>query len=216
MTWRSLPGEQWTLYSPIGLRLVDAFTRESPMGQVTATLDLRDGTAWSPTDIAAIRTPGGILIYPGLGRTRDPGSQPARHYRVRVESPLYRAEYPKGMDGVEFDAHPFDDVAPPAVIVRAPIDLVLRPSPAYQYTSNIRVIRGLVTSGGQAATDALVTAPHAVPVLTDERGTFGLPLVSANVKGPIKLKATDRSGRSVTANLKLPDALDHGQKLLIP
>jgi hypothetical protein len=82
---RDLPGESTELYSPIGLLPVDAFTGGAPIGRLVAVLDTRDeGGNWRETDIRDVRTPGGMITYPGLERSAGIATQPERFYRVRI------------------------------------------------------------------------------------------------------------------------------------
>src|SRR5687767_12932981 len=106
---RPLPGERWVLYSPIGLRLVDDMTGNMPLGHVRVLLDRRDPAGnWQETKIKAVMTPSGNLTYPGLERHPDL-SGPARRYRARIEADLYGPLYRATLDGIEFDAFPYND-----------------------------------------------------------------------------------------------------------
>src|SRR5438105_2912627 len=111
---RSLPGELTELYSPIGLLPVDAFTGGAPMGKVSAFLDLQDDNGnWRETGIKEVRTPGGVIAYPGLERRGEVAGKPSRHYRVRIEAELYQPLYLMSEDAIEFDAFPYNDTNPP-------------------------------------------------------------------------------------------------------
>ena len=85
--WSKLPGEAQELYSPVGLRLIDDFTGGLPLGSVRAQLERRDSSGgWQATDIDVIRTPSGILAYPGLGRQAEVVGRLPRRYRVTLEA----------------------------------------------------------------------------------------------------------------------------------
>ena len=54
---------------------------------VRAQLERRDSSGgWQATDIDVIRTPNGILAYPGLGRQAEVVGQLPRRYRVTLEA----------------------------------------------------------------------------------------------------------------------------------
>ena len=165
--WSRLPGEAQELYSPIGLRLIDDFTGGLPLGLVRAQLERRDSSGgWQATDIDVIRTPNGILAYPGLGRQAEVVGQLPRRYRVTLEAEIYRPFYrilPVGLivssphyretvDGIEFDAFPYNDansptdytVIPPQVIKPQAQDVRLAPAVNYPFPTHVRILRGKV------------------------------------------------------------------------
>lgn len=217
-TWRIQPGERSELFSPIGLRLLDQLTGERPIGRVDAFLDVRDGTAWRPTGIQAVRTPGGVVAYPGLERRADV-SGPARHYRVRITADFYRPVYPSSpVEGFEFDAFPWNDTNPPRSTAQFAQDAKLTPSPGYPFPSFIPVLRGrVVDAAKKPVTDAEVKffePPNQVlsRVLSDERGEFALSLQLAKIGATLTIK-TDYRGRTSTLKVTLPGAL--GKSLTI-
>jgi hypothetical protein len=123
-------------------------------------LDVRDEFGrWRETDIKETRTAGGVIAYPGLGRTLDVTTQKPRDYRVRIEAELY-VPYYKGTehgtdDGVEFTAFPYSDTVPPnnyptdpagfEVYLRNVLRRVfLMPAPNYQFPPQLLVLRGMV------------------------------------------------------------------------
>lgn len=215
-TWRPLPGEERLLYSPIGLRLVDDLTGERPLGAVRAILDVQDGAEWRETPVRPVLTASDVLIYPGLGRSVDT-SVPALHYRVRLESRVYRPSYRATDDGVEFDAPPFDDTHPPVPVTRTPVDAVLLPATAYPFEPHLAVLRGVVEDGGGVpVADALVQEGLRERVLTDERGTFSLPLRWVAPGVATTINAIDhRGGRSGSINVTLPGALAQSQTITV-
>jgi hypothetical protein len=203
--WRELPSEHIGLYSPIGLRLVDDFTGGSPLGRVTARLDRRVAVgAWAPTDIEAVITPSSVVCWPGLGRASEPAFAPTRTYRARVDVDGYRPAYLQNADGLEFDAPPWDDAHAPAPITAGPQDLYLFPSTAYGFPTWVRVLRGMVENvAGDPIANVLVRQGAAETSLTDERGTFSLPLRWATNGLPVD--AIDlRTGRAGSHVLSLP------------
>lgn len=213
-----LAGESAMLYSPIGLRLVDEFTGDGPVGRVRAFLDRRDAAGvWRATDIAPVKTPGGVLVYSGLERRREVAGQPARRYRVRLEADFYRAFYRSQFDGVEFDAFPYNDTAPPATIAAMPQDELLVPSSAYPFPTHVRVLRGaVVDAAASPVADVIVSHGGLERVLTDERGEFALPLRWASEGVPLPIDAIDqRTGRTGMRPVTLPQDLGTNQEITI-
>jgi hypothetical protein len=141
-TWRTLLGERLELYSPIGLRLIDAFTGAAPIGQIRPFLDVSDGSGgWRPTEIKAVRTPSHVLIYPGLERRAEVIGQPPRRYRVQIEAEGYRPFYRMTLEGrrfngppfyretatgIEFDAFPYNDMTPPQFTITESFEITER------------------------------------------------------------------------------------------
>ena len=218
ITFRMLAGETAMLFSAIGLRLVDEFTGKSPLGRVRAFLDQRDSAgAWRLTRLAPVRTPGGVLTYPGLERRREVAGQPARRYRVRLDADFYRPFYRSQFDGVEFDAFPFNDTNPPQTFAAMPQDELLLPSSAYPFPSHVRVLRGaVVDAGGLPVADVVVSQAGVERTLTDGRGAFALPLRWAAAGVPIPVDAIDqRTGRTGVKSVTLPQDLGTNQEITI-
>jgi hypothetical protein len=203
--WRELRPEHIALYSPIGLRLVDDFTGEAPLGRVSSRLDLQVAVGvWAPTDILTVRTPSSMLVWPGLGREWEPASAPTRRYRVRIDAERYRPSYLQNADGIEFNAPPWNDDNSPTPITLGAQDLYLFPSTSYDFPPWVRVLRGVVEDmTGNPVTNVLVHQAAAEHVLTDERGTFSLPLRWTTSGLPVD--AVDvRTGRAGSHTLNLP------------
>jgi len=222
-TWRLQPGERSELYSPVGLRLLDDLTGERPIGRVEAFLDVREGTAWRPTGIQAVRTPGGVVAYPGLERRAD-ASGPARHYRVRIAADFYRPVYPlPPYDGFEFDAFPWNDTNPPRTITRLPRDEKLAPAPGYPFPPFVPVLRGRIVDAASQAlvADADVTfvLPPATVLsrgLSAERGEFALSLQLAEIGKSLRIEALHRpTGRKGHIDVTLPGDLGKSQTISI-
>lgn len=214
--WAPLPSERSLLYSPIGLRLVDDFTGRAPLGRVSARLDRQVSVGvWAATDLEPVLTPSNVLIWPGLGRQREPHTAPTRRYRARVEAGLYRPQYLEASDGVEFDAPSFDDGTPPNPITAGPQDLYLLPAPSYGFPTWVRVMRGRVEdAAGAAVANVLVQQGTVERVLTDDRGVFALPLRWAATGAPID--ASDaRTGRTGSHALTLPTDLQSSVTITI-
>jgi hypothetical protein len=206
--WRPLHGEGIRLYSPLGLRLVDDFTGTAPLGRVTARLDREVSPGvFEPTDIPALMTPSSILTWPGLGRSSDPASAPARAYQVCITADNYRPSYLQFADGTTFQAPPWDDVNPPNPVTTGPQDLYLFPSTAYQFPTWVPVLRGLVRDAGNLPVPNVFVHVAAVEkTLTDERGAFSLPLRWAT--SGMSVDADDlRTGRTASHVLNLPTDL---------
>ena len=218
ITFRMLAGETAMLYSAVGLRLVDEFTGERPLGRVRAFLDQRDSAGvWRLTNIAPVTTPGGVLTYPGLERRREVAGQPARRYRVRLEADFYRAFYRSQFDGVEFDAFPFNDTTPPSSFAAMPQDELLLPASTYPFPTHVRVLRGsVVDAAGDPVADVIVSQGGLERSLTDERGAFALPLRWAAEGVPLPVDAIDqRTGRTGVKSVTLPQDLGTNQEITI-
>jgi hypothetical protein len=203
--WRVLGSEHSALYSPIGLRLVDDFTGRSPLGRLSARLDRQVSPGvWAATTLEAILTPSNTFTWPGLGRASDPLSAPTRHYRARIAAEQYRAGYLQNADGVEFDAPPWNDTNRPNPMTGGPLDLYLFPAPIYAFPTWVRVLRGFVQDAtGAPVVNVLVRQAAVERALTDERGTFALPLRWATTGQTVD--AIDvRTGRSGSHVLNLP------------
>lgn len=216
--FRVLAGESAMLYSPVGLRLLDEFTGKGPLGRVVAFLDWQDDSgAWQATGRAPVMTPGGVLTYPGLERRRLAAGAPSRRYRVRLEAELYRAFYRAQFDGREFDAFPFNDTTPPSTLAAMPQDELLVPSSAYPFPTHVRVLRGaVVDAAGVPVADVIVSQGGLERVLTDERGTFALPLRWAQEGAPLPVDAIDqRTGRTGMKSVTLPQDLGKNQEITI-
>ncbi|MEJ2593310.1 MAG: carboxypeptidase-like regulatory domain-containing protein [Candidatus Thiodiazotropha sp.] len=216
--WSAIAGERFMLYSPIGLNPIDDLTGRAPLGELQVSVDERDSLgAWHQTGIRAVRSLGNVLLFPGLGRSADVAATPVRHYRVRVESPRYRADYLMTDDGIAFDVHPYDDDTPPAVVAPHAMDLFLLPSASYPFPGHLRVLRGVVVDGGgdPVANAEVVEGPRE-RVLTDGRGEFALPLRWTPLSGPVQIDAVDhRTGHNGSINVALPADLTHSNTITI-
>jgi hypothetical protein len=214
--WREVGSEHIALYSPLGLRLVDDFTGRAPLGDVSARLDRQVSVGvWEPTSIKAVLTPSSILTWPGLGRELEPVSAPTRRYRVRLEGALYRPAYLEALDGIEFDAPPWDDDNAPVPATTGPKDAYLLPAGSYGFPTWVRVLRGQVedVSGGPVA-NVLVSQAGVERVLTDERGAFALPLRWATT-GQVVQASDARTGRNGSHVLNLPADLQSNVTITI-
>jgi hypothetical protein len=216
--WATIPLDVTHLYSPVGLRLVDELTGGSPLGNVSATLDVleMDGS-WRQTDIREVRTPSNVVAYPGLERHADVTGLKPQQYRVRLEAEFYVPFYRANSNGISFTAHPYNDTNPPAVIVGMAIDTLLLPGPNYPFVTHIPVLRGLVIdTARKPVLDAYVTQSNNERTLTDSRGTFALPLRWAQLNVRISIDATDqRTGRHGSIQIRLPDSLRQSQTIPI-
>jgi len=217
-SWVRTVAQRTQLYSPIGLRLVDDLTGGTPRGRIDVYLDARDaGGNWNTTDIVAVKTSSGVVTYPGLERHANVTGLPSRHYRVRLKPEFYIPLYQRNSDGIEFDAFPYNDENPPSTMVTGTQDAVLTPAPNYEIEGHIPVLRGVVVdSTNNPVPNAMVTEGAKERVLTDSRGTFALPLrwVKQNVPTPVDA-ADERTGRTGTISIQLPDSLSKSQKIQI-
>jgi hypothetical protein len=215
--WPSLPGERRSLYGAIGLRLVDDLTGGPPMGSVRVELDLRDGATWNAVDRRVLVTPGGMVTCPGLERRADPAGAGPRRYRLRLEADLYRPLYRESDDGVEFDAHPYNDETPPRSFSRSARDARLAPARGYPFPAHVRVLRGeVVDAVGDPVEDAVVSEGASDRALTDERGLFALALRTAAEGVPVQITADhQRSNTSGSVTVTLPDDLGRNQTIQV-
>ncbi len=241
---RTLRGERTELYSPIGLLPIDAFTGGAPLGRLSVFLDTRDDDGhWRETDIREVRTPGGVIAYPGLARTAEVAGQPEQHYRVRIEAEFYQPLYRLTADGIEFEANPYNDTNPPKDYPTKPEDfpayfervfqrVMLLPAPNYPFPDHILVLRGVVIDketkepgdsvevawGNKEKT--LTTGPAGDDrkrVLTQTSGVFALPLritKKEHTTAKQKIDAFDyRTERAGTEDIRIPQ--DLGKNLTI-
>lgn len=218
INWQLLPDERFMLYSPVGLRVIDDFSGAGPVGAIEALLDVQDTNGdWHTMDVDAVRTAGDVIAYPGLGRTAYVGVQPMMRYRVRLEADFYRPDYLINLDAVEFDVHPYDDQNPPAVIPTHPQTVFMLPATQYQYPRHVRVVRGRVEdNNGDPVANVEVTEGPRERVLTDERGTFSLPLRWPALNAAVQIDALDhRTGLSGQLNINLPGDLTGGHTIII-
>jgi hypothetical protein len=216
--WATVPTDVMHLYSPVGLRLLDDLTGATPLGNVSAILDVRDVTgSWQQTDIQDVRTQSGIISYPGLERYADVTGLKPRKYRVRLAAEFYIPFYRKDSDGIQFTAFPYNDTNPSSHIVRMATDTSMLPAPNYPFDAHIPVLRGLVTdAANNPVPDIYVTQGNVERVLTDLRGTFALPLRWAQLNVQISIDATDqRTGQQGSIQIQLPDALRQSQTITI-
>lgn len=186
------------LVSPARLVLWDEFRGRTYTGPLAAELERWTGTTWVAEDARPLITAGRVLVYPYLGRCREPWLRDTALCRVRLSAPGQAALYFADRDAFEdhftvavtareFFAPPYDDDHPPP---RPPEPEFLRllPGVAYPYAVGTRLIRGVVRrSGGPGLAGVLVQAvsPLGAPpaaggwrerTLTGPDGTFRLAL----------------------------------------
>lgn len=216
--WRILPNERSELYAPFGLRPVDDYSGNAPLGWIRAKLDVSDGSGgWRETEIKPVATASGVLAYPGLERRAEVIGQPPRRYRVRVETQFYLPLHRATTSGIEFDAYPYNDSTPPQQYATLPADLILVPAANYSFPGNVAVLRGEVRdANGAVVADALVTEQNRERVLTDSRGSFALPLRWVASTGQTTIDVVhQRSGQVGAINIQLPQALGKNQTITI-
>lgn len=217
--WRNLPGERTELYNPIGLRPIDELAGGFPLGKVKVNLDLKDSKGdWQVTGTKPVITQGGVISFPGLGRRAEFMGQPPRHYRVRLEAELYRPLYsdPKGTEGQEFDAFPYNDANPPQKLGFV-LDVAMKPAAGYPFPGHLLVLRGSVRDPvGLELSDILISAGTTQSVLSDERGEFALPLSRVQKSTPISVTAEELSGnRKGTITVNIPEDLGKNHTITI-
>lgn len=205
--WRTLPDERSRLYSPIGLLPRDDMTGRAPIGTLHASLDVQEtGGRWRLTDLRAVVTQGGVIAYPGLGRLRQPNGLQAQRYRVRIEAEHYVPSYRRDLDGIEFDAFPYDDSNPPQAAPGMPNSLVLMPGPTYPFPGHVLVLRGVVVNAlGTPVPDAEISIGITRRALSDARGVFALATAHPTLPTSIQIDATHlRSARVGSVSVQLP------------
>ncbi len=100
-TWIQTIEESTQLFSPIGLRLIDDLTGNSPIGRIQAILELQDaGGEWKDTKIAPVITASGTVTYPGLERHADATGKLPKQFRVRLKPQFYLPLYQRDRDGL--------------------------------------------------------------------------------------------------------------------
>jgi len=221
MTSSLLLREETTfVYSPIGLQVIDSFLNTQPIARYQVSVDVRDGTQWVPTTLRAVHTSNGVLTLPGLERHAvvTPG-MPPRRYRLRIDSDEYIPVYRRTLDGHEFLAFAYNDTNRPFLPGTNVSLLLLAPSSAYPYPTDVRVLRGTLTeaSNGAPIRDATIdyAAGH-VAAMTDAAGNFALGLKHAPANGAIAIDVHhDRTNRVDTRNLQLPAALQSNQVITL-
>jgi hypothetical protein len=217
--WRLIDGSRRRLFSQIGLRLIDELTSKGPLGQVRSRLSISDGLGgWIATEIRPIKTASGILAYPELeGPKAQVAGQPARRYRVQIEAQFYRPIYRTTADGIEFDIFPWNDEnSPQTVNPNQPIDVKLAPATNYPFPSHVPVVRGVVLDAGKPVGDVEVIGSNVERVVTDERGSFSLPIRSKPNNVPFPIDAIDhRTTKTGNTPVTLPDDLGKNKTINI-
>jgi hypothetical protein len=193
-------------------------TGAAPIGWTRADLELQRAGSWIATNIRGTRTAGFVVAYPGLGR-QSVVAGPSRHYRVRLTAEFYRPLFLATVDGVEFDAPPFNDANPPVPITTLPTDVLLAPSTNYPFPAHIPVVRGVVLdSTAQPVSNVYVESLNLERVLTDETGSFALPMRFMPLNVPLAIDATDQRStpnRVGQISVTLPADLGQSQTITI-
>jgi hypothetical protein len=180
------------MYSPIGLRLIDELTSDAPLGKVICSLFVEDAPGqWRLTDVLPVQSLGGVLTFPGLGRSAVVAGEPPRRYRAAVEAEFYIPFYARQSDGIEFDAFPFNDENPPAKLPEVPQTVFLVPAQNYPFPPYLRVLRGQVRDAAGPVANVEVTRGITERVLSDGQGVYALPLRFSPNKGPVTIDAND-------------------------
>jgi hypothetical protein len=216
-TWRASSQRGFLTGCPVALRLLDEFTGAGLIGDAELKLDFEDGASWRPSNVAVVRSAGGMYVYPGLGRHADPTSVPSVRVRVRIVAEFYRPAYAADAAGLEYLVPTYNDTTPPAFVPVMPESVFLLPASNYPFPGHVRVLRGTVrrSSDSTALADARVSA-GVERVLTDERGAFSLPLRWQALSGPVAVLAEHLgTGLSNTVNVPLPAALATNQDILV-
>lgn len=228
-----LPDEQRLLVSPAWFVMVDDFRRQPYTTGLTATLEQWLQSVWVPTGIAPTVTPSGVVAYPGLGRTREPGQAQPQLYRTRFTVTGYQVlyvpddqldSYSADVVAKEFLAYPYDDLHLPQIPAEPEVVRLL-PGVGFGYPPGTRVISGAVrrAGSGDPIANAYVVAegstdPEGLPwrerTLSDATGAFRLSLRWAGARpdpqSPTEVftvTAVERPDRSGQLSIRLPDEL---------
>jgi hypothetical protein len=219
-TFRQLPGERRISYSAAWFVAIDLVTGLPPAESPRVFLDLYRDHAWEPTDIRPTRTLSGAVVYPDLGRRRNPAAAAPTRYRARFESDAYLPLYRATRDGEVFVAYPFDDITPPAHVATL-VTVELAPAVGYPFPNDLPVLYGEVIAVGKPVPDVLLSVTvgtQNVQTLTGSAGSFALPLRGVRTNHLTTVVAVDywhmpiRNGQ---LSFRLPDALGHNQKIVI-
>jgi len=214
--------EHTRLHAGLGVRLVDDYTGQGPIGWRRILLDIDDGGALRelpPTLVRRTLTSGGVVWFPWLERHRDARGLPPRKYRVRIVAELYTPAYLFDAEGVEVLVAPYDDATPPAGTPPV-VEIPLLPAANYPFGPEVAILRGAVEdAAGERVARALVRwldpglgAPLVTDeVLSDDDGEFNLPMRRAPRGVPIDVHAErpppPDPGPQRTVSVQLPAAL---------
>ncbi|MQS37184.1 carboxypeptidase regulatory-like domain-containing protein [Streptomyces katsurahamanus] len=228
---RFLSSELPALYSPVWFVPFDEHARRVRAAGVTVRLDRFDDGEWLPLDDVAVRTPSAAIVFPGLGRRREPWAARPELHRARFAAAGYQPLYPAdgrpfsaGLIGVEFLVHPYDDAWPPGGPAGevAPRLVRLLPGTAFPYPPGTRTVYGVVRAAGTEApvANALVEAagetggdrtPWRERTLSDAMGAFRLSLRWEGARDDphtvderFTLRAVERPGRTGSLTVRLP------------
>lgn len=215
--WRVLKADRRTAFCPIALELRDEYTGGAVVGGVEVALDIKHGAAWAPSGRSPARTPGGVFVFTGLGRSVDPAALPAFRVRVRISAQHYRPRYRTTVDGLEFDVPAYNRSVPPGPMPPMPEVVLMLPTSSYPFGAHIRVLRGRVLDPlGNPVADALVQADGVERVITDSNGGFCLPLRWQAPNATVNVIVDHpRSGMGVARNFTLPNDLIGNQDIPI-
>lgn len=206
--WQPHRDERIFLYSPIGLRLIDDFTGEDPISAIEPTLQIRVGNEWLHADESG-SVFNGIVAYPGLGRTTNPGNTGLHRYRVKLKANLYKPIYEAKFDAIEFNVHPYNDRHPPGTVQTNAHETLLLPRTSYPFPTHMRVLHGrVIDAGGRPMSNVTVREGQRERVLTETNGSFSLPIRQPAKNAVVAIQAIDqRTNRQTLKQVQLPDAL---------
>lgn len=159
----------------------------------------------SKVDVLPVQSLGGVLTFPGLGRSAVVAGASLRRYRAAVEAEFYIPFYAAQSDGIEFDVFPFNDENPPAKLPEGPQTVVLVPAQNYPFPPYLRVLRGEVRDTAGPVANVEVTRAITERVLSDGQGVYALPLRFSPNKGAVIIDAIDhRANRHGQITVSLP------------
>lgn len=215
--WQVVPGERRVTFSPVALDLRDDFTGGNVPDPVTLKMELQSGANWIEAAIKPVRTSRGVFVYTGLGRAIDPLAVPQFRVRVTIEAPQHRALYQSNDDSIEFDVPTYNDATPPVMSPLVPDVIPMLPTASYRFAVHVRIIRGRVlNAGGAPLANAVVEADGVERVMTDESGSYALPLRWQAVNAVVQVDASHPRSTAVGQRmLQLPNALNGSQDITV-
>lgn len=220
---RPIGPETLVLHCQVAVRPVDGNTGQPSRDKVHAALEVGDRFGrWLPVTRPPVRTDGGVIAWPGLGLTARPAHADVGRYRVTLTAAAHRvavldSDRRLATGPLRFDVRPYGHDAPLAAeTIPLAREVLLFPASHHPHPSHVPVLRGVVRdAAGSPLVDAIV-AYEATRVMTDERGSFGLPLSQAR-PGEVFIDATTLGGeRHTRVSVQVPDALRRGIVIEIP
>lgn len=143
-TFIAYPGDVIHTEVSLAVKLIDDFTRETPLGRVSVTIQERD--------IKPVTNLSGYHVFTDLPNGKS--------YDVRIDSEFY---YPETIENIHI---PRPDPKNPL------LQTILKPKPAYPFPANATLLRGVIVNP-DPVNDALVKVLDPLQqTRTDKNGEF--------------------------------------------